>query len=97
MEIGNFLGKSKVRFLAFFISFFVLGFSILVYSQAAEDKSLTLPLGRREYRGKFLMIEPEKMYSTRTGRPVDFERMIKEMRKARFVYVGETHDKLDMH
>lgn len=97
MKICSFKGKSKVRFLVFFITFFVLAFSILAYSQSTVDKSLTLPLGRKEYRGKFLMIEPGKIYSARTGRPVEFEKMIKEMKKARFVYAGETHDNLDMH
>ncbi|MBC7363125.1 MAG: ChaN family lipoprotein [Candidatus Aminicenantes bacterium] len=69
----------------------------LIYGQAKEDRSLTLPLGPKNYRGKYLLIEPGKIYSASSGRPVEFERMIKEMKKARFIYLGEKHDNLEMH
>jgi len=62
-----------------------------------EDKVLTLPLGQAEYRGKFVEMEPGKLYSMKSGKPLKFEQMIKEMKKARFIHLGETHDNLDMH
>ncbi|MGB9893639.1 MAG: ChaN family lipoprotein, partial [Candidatus Saccharicenans sp.] len=75
--------------------FLLIGGSFLLAQ--TEDKSLTLPLGPSKYRGKFLQIAPGQLYSARSGRLVDFAHMIKEMRKARFIYLGETHDDLEIH
>ncbi|MGB9763926.1 MAG: ChaN family lipoprotein [Candidatus Saccharicenans sp.] len=85
------------QFLPICFGLFLFILSAIAYAQTTEDKSLTLPLGPKEYRGKFLLVEPGKIYSATKGRPVEFEKMIKEIKKARFVFVGETHDDLDMH
>ena len=78
----------------------ILVFSI-IFSMAilawGEDRSLTLPLGPKPYRGKLINIKAGQLYSARSGKAVAFERMIKEMARARFVYLGETHDDLEMH
>lgn len=89
--------KLRPRTISVWLIFLVLIFALLVFSGAAEDKSLTLPLGQQEYRGKYLLVESGQLYSARTGKPVTFERMIKEIKRARFIHAGETHDDMDMH
>lgn len=71
--------------------------STFLYSQSAEDKVLQLPLGPARYRGQFLEISPGQLFSAGKGRPISFAQMIKELNKARFIYLGETHDDLEMH
>ncbi len=63
----------------------------------AEDRTLTLPLGPEQLRGRLIKVESGQLYSARKGKPVSFEVMVREMKKARLVHVGETHDNLDMH
>lgn len=87
----------KNKYLTVSLVLFLLVLSSITYPQEAGDKSLTLPLGPREYRGKFLLVEAGKLYSASKGRPIQFERMVREIKRARFIYVGETHDDLDMH
>ncbi|MCX8160873.1 MAG: ChaN family lipoprotein [Candidatus Saccharicenans sp.] len=65
--------------------------------EGSGDQALTLPLGPRELRGKFIRVESGKLYSARKGKPVSFEFMVKEMKKARLIHLGETHDDLEMH
>lgn len=91
--------RTKLRFrtISAWLILFVLVLATLGISGAEEDKSLTLPLGRQEYREKYLLIETGQLYSARTGKPVAFDRMIKEMKRARFIHIGETHDDMDMH
>ncbi|MDI6848733.1 MAG: ChaN family lipoprotein [Candidatus Saccharicenans sp.] len=64
---------------------------------ATGDRSLTLPLGPKKLRGQFLKVESGRLYSARKGKPVSFEAMVGEMKKARLIHVGETHDDLEMH
>ena len=97
MKNNLYQAKLKRRAAPAWLVLFVLILACLVYAQPAEDKSLTLPLGPKPYRGKFLLIEPGKLYSASKGQPIEFGRMMKEMKKARFIYLGETHDNLDMH
>jgi uncharacterized iron-regulated protein len=89
--------KNAARCFLLILLLFSFVCSPLVYAQAKEDRSLTLPLGPREYCGKYLLVEPGKIYSARKGRTVEFEQMIKDMKKSKFVYLGETHDNLEMH
>ncbi|MGQ9801108.1 MAG: ChaN family lipoprotein [Candidatus Saccharicenans sp.] len=97
MKINLFWGKLRIRTRPLWLALSVLLFASLVYSQSTEDKSLTLSLGLKQYRGKFLLVESGQLYSARTGKSVTFERMIKDMKKARLIHIGETHDDLDMH
>jgi uncharacterized iron-regulated protein len=87
--------KLKRVILALILS--IVFISGLLYSGPTEDKSLRLPLGPAQYRGKFLEIRPGQLFSARKGQPISFGQMIKDLKKARFIYVGETHDDLDMH
>lgn len=79
--------------------FLMAGFLVTgLWSQSrTEDKTLTLPLGPKQLRGRFIRLESGQLYSTRKGKPVSFEAMLKEMKKARLIHVGETHDDLEMH
>lgn len=77
-------------------------FAVLILSgistiAGAEDRALTLPLGPKEYRGRFLTVEPGRLYSAKKGKAIRFEAMVKEMAKARLIHLGETHDNLEMH
>ncbi|MFW6139964.1 MAG: ChaN family lipoprotein [Acidobacteriota bacterium] len=62
-----------------------------------NNQILQLHIGNPAYKQKSLVIEPGKIYSAEKGKPVTFEGMIHEMKEARFVYVGETHNSLPMH
>lgn len=94
------LGKPLLRILGHWVGLFLLA-GVLVtglWSQdRAEDRTLTLPLGPGQLRGRFITVESGQLYSARKGKPVSFEAMVREMKKARLVHLGETHDDLDMH
>ncbi|MFW6131648.1 MAG: ChaN family lipoprotein [Candidatus Aminicenantaceae bacterium] len=77
--------------------FLILFFPVFGFNQENDDKTLRLKIGNPLYKDKTLFIKAGKIYSAKKGKPVSFERMIKEMEDARFVYVGETHDSLPMH
>lgn len=86
------LGKGTALFLM--VGLLVTG----LWSQSrAEDKTLTLPLGPKQLRGRFIRLESGQLYSAKKGKPVSFEAMLKEVKKARLIHVGETHDDLEMH
>ncbi len=66
----------------------------------AEDKpdpTLTLKIGSPKTKGKTMTVTPGVLFSAATGKPVPFNRMIDGLAKARFIYVGETHNSLPMH
>ncbi len=62
-----------------------------------SDKILRLPIGDPQFRDKTLEVQPDVIYSARTGRSLDFAQMIQELAKVRLIYVGETHNSLPMH
>ncbi len=66
-------------------------------AQAKEDKSLTLAIGDKRFKDKTLDIEPGKVYSAETGKPVTLAELARELAPCRYVYVGETHNSLPMH
>jgi uncharacterized iron-regulated protein len=61
------------------------------------DPTLTLKIGDPALKDKVMEIGPGAILSGRTGQPLGFERMIDEMRTARIVHVGETHNSMPMH
>lgn len=80
------------------LSFLALSLVTGLWSQdRTEDKTLTLPLGPKQFRGRFVRLQSGQLYSARKGKPVSFEAMVGEMKKARLIHVGETHDDLEMH
>ncbi|MDI6844512.1 MAG: ChaN family lipoprotein [Candidatus Saccharicenans sp.] len=72
-------------------------FILMAQTGVSQDRSLTLPLGPEPYRGKYVTVESGQVYSARSGRPIEFQKMIAEMKKARLIHLGETHDNLEMH
>lgn len=94
-------GKKLInKIVSWGLAFFLIAGFLLpgLWSQdRAEDKTLTLPLGPKQLRGRFVMVEGEKLYSSRKGKPLSFEAMVSQMKKARLIHVGETHDDLEMH
>jgi len=69
-------------------------------AQAAVDKpdpTLTLKIGDPKLKDKVMEVGVGAVLSGETGAAVGFERMIREMRPARIVHVGETHNSMPMH
>jgi uncharacterized iron-regulated protein len=64
---------------------------------AQEQDILNVKVGDENLREKTLDIKSGVIYSTRTGREISFDAMIKEMAQSHFVYVGESHDSMAMH
>jgi uncharacterized iron-regulated protein len=78
------------------ISIFLLTFSILC-GQEKEDKILLLKIGDKKLKDKTINVSAGKIYSAREGSHISFQKMIKEMKKSEFIYIGETHNSLPMH
>jgi len=72
-------------------------FSASILGEEKEDKTLRLAIGDAALKNKTLEVKPGETYSTRTGKPLPFPKMIKEMEDSRFVYIGESHDNMTMH
>jgi uncharacterized iron-regulated protein len=64
---------------------------------AKPDPTLTLKIGDPALKDRVMDLGPGAILAARTGRPIGFERMIDEMRTARIVHVGETHNSMPMH
>lgn len=70
---------------------------LLYGGQEEGDRILRLNIGKEGLRDKTMEVTAGEVYSAREGRAVPLAKMIDEMHKARFIYVGETHDSLPMH
>ena len=83
-----------------YIGIFLIA-GILAAGAAAQEEgdagTLRLSLGDPQYKGQFLQIKPDTLFSARTGSPLDYSDMIEELAQARLVYVGESHDSMAMH
>jgi beta-lactamase class A len=84
-----------------FVLFFMLAFltsAILSQEKAErEDRTLRLAIGDAKLKSKVVQITSGGIVSVQSGKPFAFERMIKEMKDSRFVYIGENHDNMAMH
>jgi uncharacterized iron-regulated protein len=65
--------------------------------QEETDKTLNLKIGDPRYKDKTIDVAAGEIYSAETGKPVSFAQMIKEMKPAAFVHIGETHNSLPIH
>ncbi len=79
------------------VLFILMSFCAAGFTQEDTDLTLRLEIGSPLYKSKTLNIEEGKIFSAKKGKAVAFKEMIDEMKKARFVYVGETHNSLAMH
>jgi len=69
----------------------------ILAAQQNEDKSLLLRIGDKKLKDRPLDVSPGIIYSAAEGKLIPFSRMIKEMKRSRFVYIGETHNSLPIH
>lgn len=86
----------------------LLGASLLIRPAAAQapgaapeakkaDASLTLKLGDPRLRDKTMPVGRGEIRSGASGAAVTFDKLIRLLKSARLVYVGETHNSLPMH
>lgn len=85
----------KIKLL--FVILIVVIISFIAYGDEKEDKTLQLKIGDEGLKDKVLDVSPGKIYSSKEGKAITFEKMIDEMKPSWFVYVGESHDSLPMH
>ncbi|MBN2245353.1 MAG: ChaN family lipoprotein [Candidatus Aminicenantes bacterium] len=62
-----------------------------------HDGVLRLQIGDKELKGKIMPVYPGKISDSRSGKEISFDRMIKGMQTSRFIYIGETHDSMQIH
>lgn len=67
------------------------------FAQEEGDATLRLSIGDPKTRGRLVDISPGKIVSGRTGKLVSEETLFRDLRRADFIYVGETHNSLPMH
>ncbi len=70
---------------------------LLAGARDEEDRTLRLPLGDPKLKDKSMAVVTGEILAGRTGKPVPFPQMIKDLSRDRFVYVGESHDDMAMH
>lgn len=78
------------------VSLFIFVFSLL-QGEEKEDKTLLLKIGNKTLKDKTMEVTAGKIYSAHEGKSIPFVNMIKDMRKSRFIYIGESHNSLPMH
>ena len=61
------------------------------------DPTLTLKIGHPQLKDKTLQVATGGIYAAEKGTAIAFDAMVREMKSARFVYVGESHNSLPMH
>ena len=71
--------------------------SATLVSGGEEDEILRLKIGDDTLKEKTLAIFPGEIYEATSGKSISFAEMIQGMAKSRLVYVGETHNSLEMH
>ena len=79
-----------------FLSISLLLSATLVFG-GEEDEILRLKIGDETLKEKTMAISPGEIYEASSGKPISFVEMIQGMAKSRLVYVGETHNSLEMH
>ncbi|MFO7733109.1 MAG: ChaN family lipoprotein [Candidatus Aminicenantes bacterium] len=79
-----------------FVAALALSFTIPPLGQE-PDARLRLPLGDPRFKDRTIEVAPGQIVSMETGSPIPFETMIREMRPAPFVLVGELHGALPAH
>jgi uncharacterized iron-regulated protein len=76
----------------------VMSFAVGAAGQdAAGDPTLRLKIGDPRFKDKTVDIAPGEFVSSETGKTLPFAKMIEEMKPARIIHVGETHDSRPIH
>jgi len=83
----------------FFLAGWLIFASVLASQEKTgnEDKTLRLAIGDARLKNTVIEVSPGAILSARTGKPLSFEKMVREMKDSRFIYVGESHDNAAMH
>lgn len=79
---------------------FILMHVFFLYSGQEEidqERILKLEIGDKNLKGKLVSVYPGKIFAARTGKEILFEKMIEDMQRCQFVYIGETHDSMLIH
>ena len=71
--------------------------TFMLFGDEKVDRTLLLKIGDKNLKEKTMAVSAGKIYSARNGKSIAFSKMIKEMEKSRFVYVGENNNSLPMH
>jgi len=87
--------KSQLFLICFILVLQVLG--LQAFNDEKQNKVYLLKIGNKKLREKTMAVSPEVIYSVKTGKAISFGNMISEMKKSRFIYVGETHNSMPMH
>ncbi len=62
-----------------------------------EDRALRLALGDPRFKDRTVAVKPGEVVAAVSGRSVSPENVYRDLCRADFVYVGETHNSLPMH
>ncbi|MFQ6037757.1 MAG: ChaN family lipoprotein, partial [Candidatus Aminicenantales bacterium] len=89
------MNQTRARAIFLFAAFLI--FSSLPALGEDDESVLRLRIGDQALKDKLIEVEPGKIVSAKSGSAISFERMVAEMARVRFVYLGETHDSLAMH
>lgn len=79
---------------------FILMHVFFLYSGQEEidqERILKLEIGDKSLKGKLVSVYPGKIFAARAGKEIPFEKMIEDMQRCQFVYIGETHDSMLIH
>jgi len=87
--------KALLFLICFILVLQVLG--LQAFNDEKQNKVYLLKIGDKKLREKTMAVSPGAIYSAKTGKAVSFGNMISEMKKSRFIYVGETHNSMPMH
>lgn len=83
--------------LALGLALAALGLFLSARGPDEDELTLRLTLGDPKLKGKTMAVAAGAIMAGRSGKSVPFERLIRDLSRARFVYVGESHDSLAMH
>lgn len=88
--------KETMKRIPLFLAISLILSAFMVFGDQ-EEEILRLRIGAKALREKTMTVSTGKIYAANTGNHVSFEEMIRGMAKSRLVYVGETHNSLQMH
>lgn len=79
------------------LAIFLFLLPLLFGGQEEDERILQLAIGKQDLKDKTMEVTADTIYSAQEGKAIPLAKMIDEMKKARLIYVGETHNSLPMH
>ncbi len=87
-----------IKRIVIIVLFMLLSFCLYSIQEIKDPEGvLRLQIGAKELKDKVMLIYPGKIFESRSGKEIPFDRMIEDMRTSRFIYIGETHDSMQIH